>query len=44
MGYMYQLWKLSPSTCIDVAMYHAFYELSAIRRSTGLLHGLDSQD
>jgi hypothetical protein len=27
---MYQLWKLSPSTCIDVAMYYAFYKLSAI--------------
>ena len=27
---MYQLWKLSPSTCIDVAMYYAFYKLSVI--------------
>ncbi|KAM3258477.1 hypothetical protein ACQJBY_050316 [Aegilops geniculata] len=25
-----QLWKLSPSTCIEVAMYYAFYKLSAI--------------
>ncbi|XP_044393335.1 uncharacterized protein [Triticum aestivum] len=27
---LYQLWKLSPSTCIEVAMYYAFYKLSAI--------------
>ncbi|XBH70944.1 hypothetical protein VPH35_098496 [Triticum aestivum] len=27
---VYQLWKLSPSTCIEVAMYYAFYKLSAI--------------
>ncbi|KAM3276334.1 hypothetical protein ACQJBY_044620 [Aegilops geniculata] len=27
---MYQLWKLSPSTCIEVAMYYAFYKLSTI--------------
>jgi hypothetical protein len=27
---MYHLWKLSPSTCIDVAMYYAFYKLSVI--------------
>ncbi|KAF7073264.1 hypothetical protein CFC21_078290 [Triticum aestivum] len=27
---MYQLWKLSPSTCIEIAMYYAFYKLSAI--------------
>ncbi|KAF7066289.1 hypothetical protein CFC21_072302 [Triticum aestivum] len=27
---MYQLWKLSPSTCIEIAMYYAFYKLSDI--------------
>ncbi|CAM0904567.1 unnamed protein product [Alopecurus aequalis] len=27
---MYQLWKLSPSTCIDVAMSYAFYKLSVM--------------
>jgi hypothetical protein len=27
---MYQLWRLSPSTCIDVAMHYAFYKLSVI--------------